>query len=514
MKNTQLQTKIKTLVEKSTSNLFERDEIVKLAFLALLGGESIFLMGPPGVAKSLVARQMKYAVKDATSFEYLMNRFSTPEEIFGPISLKKLDEDKYERKVENYLPSVEIAFLDEIWKASPSIQNTLLTIINEKIFRNGSEDINVPLQLLIAASNELPAVGEGLEALYDRFLIRKYVDNIQDKELFGKLITSERDVKNIVTDSEKISIEEIKNAKSEIESVKVDQEVIDFIIELKNKLNAQLKDSAPYVSDRRWKKIVWLLKTSAYVSGREKIESADLLLIQDLIWETMDQEKQIRRVFTSVWEDFVVQKVGFKLTDITNKISELEKRFDNAFTDTTKISQRTLKDYDGSDQIFYIFDWSSQGSEYKYFALPVEEYDDGVFRPYISSSRYSKYYYKANNNDAWRSYNYQSNYFTYDDSKSEYRYNNNLLSLRSSGERKVDKGEIEKIKIELATTSKLLSKLDDKIDAITSGLESISAPLVHSYGYEIKKLNGQLHKSLETYSKERNTLLGKIESAK
>ena len=163
-------------IETFEKDVFEKEEVTRLAFLTAIAGESIFLLGRPGVAKSLIARRLKFAFKDANSFEYLMNRFSTPDEIFGPISIKKLkDEDKYERLTDNYLPQAHVAFLDEIWKAGPSIQNALLTIINEKVYRNGEKEVPAKLQALIAASNELPEKEQGLEALWDRFLVRLMV---------------------------------------------------------------------------------------------------------------------------------------------------------------------------------------------------------------------------------------------------------------------------------------------------------------------------------------------------
>ena len=187
-----IRTRIANILKAITVQVYERENIVALSLLGALSNENIFLLGKPGVGKSLVSRRLKYAFKNARTFEYLMSRFSTPDDVFGPVSISKLkDEDCYERKVDGFLPDAEVIFLDEIWKAGPAIQNALLTVLNEKVFLNGQTELALPTKLVISASNELPAEGEGLEALWDRFLIREIVEPIKTDANFAKLLCGE-----------------------------------------------------------------------------------------------------------------------------------------------------------------------------------------------------------------------------------------------------------------------------------------------------------------------------------
>lgn len=133
----------------------------------------------------MITRRIKEAFGDgAKYFEHLMNEFTTPDEIFGTIKLKGLDKGIYEKNTDGFLPQANVAFLDEIWKSGPAILNTLLTIINEKKFHNGNKVEDAPLQILLAASNELPREKAGLEALYDRFVVRTKVDPVKDDDSF------------------------------------------------------------------------------------------------------------------------------------------------------------------------------------------------------------------------------------------------------------------------------------------------------------------------------------------
>ena len=308
--------RFKLLLQEMNRGIYEKNTEISLSLLAALAGESVILLGPPGVAKSMVARQLKTAFRDARSFEYLMSRFSTPDEIFGPVSIQKLKtSDIYERAVEGYLPTADVVFLDEIWKAGPAIQNTLLTVINEKIFRNGNREMHLPLKLLVAASNELPAKGEGLEALWDRFVIRIESRPIKLEKNFRAMLleaptdflgptdfTDSTDFSGSTDFSDlKITAEEYAEWAEKICKIGVKEEVLDAISAIRKSLRAVNVDEAAerrniYVSDRRWKNIVRLLRTSAFMQDREEVDICDLLPIYHCLWQEPEERDAIRSI--------------------------------------------------------------------------------------------------------------------------------------------------------------------------------------------------------------------------
>ena len=308
--------------------VYEKEEAIRLSLLSALAGESIFLLGPPGVAKSLVARKLKFAFRHGRSFEYLMNKFSTPDEVFGPVSIRKLkEEDKYERLTDKYLPGANVVFLDELWKAGPAIQNALLTILNEKIYRNGEQEVKVDIKGIVAASNELPHGHEGLDALWDRFLVRYVMTEIRNAGNFvGMIVSTEDAYQDNIADEHKVDEAELLEWERAMEEVTVPPEVINVIQMVKHQLDQydQTHEAEKFaIYDRRWKKIVRLLRASAFLNDRTKVDLMDCFLMVHCLWNQPEQLEIAREMVAET-----IRKHGYttalNLTALKQEIRDFE----------------------------------------------------------------------------------------------------------------------------------------------------------------------------------------------
>ena len=282
----ELTDRVRKIRDLLTTGLVERDVAVRLALLAALSGEHLLLVGPPGTAKSLVARRLRLAFADAIYFERLLTRFSVPEELFGPLSIKGLEEDRYERLTASYLPTASIAFLDEIFKANSAILNALLTLLNEREFDNGDRREKTPLTAVIGASNELPE-GEELDALFDRFLLRLHVGPVS-QDAFPELLKLRDGAEPVLPEALRLTRDDLASVQEAAGDVRVPDDVLDLLCDLRNWCVAE---EIP-VSDRRWRKVVKLLQTSALTNAREAVSVWDCWLLQHCLWsDAGDREK-------------------------------------------------------------------------------------------------------------------------------------------------------------------------------------------------------------------------------
>lgn len=336
-----LSERISKLAQALSDGVYEREDTIKLCLLAALSGESVFLLGPPGIAKSLIAKRLIQAFETNSYFEYLMTRFSTPEEVFGPLSIQELkDNGRYVRLTEGYLPTSQVVFLDEIWKAGPAILNTLLTVVNEKTFKNGSDVEPVPMRLLITASNELPTEDSGLEALYDRMLVRVFVNRIQNKQNFHSMLTVGTPQEAKIPEGLAIKDNEYYRWLAELDQLELSAATFEQLYYLKSKIEAKEQASSSktsesdlYVSDRRWKKAVKLLKASAYFNGRDAINALDLLLLQDCLWNSPQSRLIVRECLSEFATEQAYHQSALRaqIEQKQGKLSELERTITQHF---------------------------------------------------------------------------------------------------------------------------------------------------------------------------------------
>lgn len=266
----------------------ERTEEINCALLAIISGEHVLFLGPPGTAKSLLSKSVCEAI-DGCFFYYLLTRFTTPEEVFGPLSLKALQLDDFRRKTEGYLPTAHIAFLDEIFKSNSAILNSLLTILNERKFTSGNHVTDVPLLTAFGASNELPEENESLEALYDRFLFRCSVKYIEDETNFADLIFGSPDAGGI---NAMLSIPKIQSLQERASSVSIDPDVRKIVLETRRELRAKNL----ILSDRRWKKMINVMRIAAAGIGLSTVDRSMVLLLQHMAWDRPEQKEHIKNI--------------------------------------------------------------------------------------------------------------------------------------------------------------------------------------------------------------------------
>lgn len=328
----------KKLEEEMRSKLVERDEEIRSLIVAILTRENLLYIGPKGTAKSMSIKMIADALGDDVNyFEWLLTKYSTPEEVFGPIRVSKLENDIYERNTANKLPEAHFAFLDEIFKANSSILNSLLKILNEREYDNNSHPIKVPLLTCVGASNELPQ-DESLGALYDRFLLRHIVSEIQEESNFLTMLKTSDDDMKLTT---KITLDDINQAIAEIEKIEIGEEQLELLSTIRSKLI----DEGITPSSRRFKKAIKALKANAYLNGHSQVTNDDFYILKHILWESINQIQTVSKIIVSACNPYLDEAEEWidAAQEAYNELSAIDDNEEAKFRKATEVFHKLKK---------------------------------------------------------------------------------------------------------------------------------------------------------------------------
>jgi MoxR-like ATPase len=313
------------VIEPLKARFVDRDEVVDLIALAAVAGEHLFLYGPPGTAKSALIRQFALAVK-ARYFEYMLTRFSEPNEIFGPIDIVRLREGTVATVTAGMLPEAEFVFLDELFNANSAILNNLLTVLNERVYRRGAETHALPILSLFSASNHLPE-DDALKALFDRFLLRCHVDNLR-RESMPHLLAAGWELERSGTIPAVVSAADLRDLSKRVYDVDLRP-----VLELYAEVVFKVRDLGVALSDRRAVKVLKLVAASALLCGRTIASASDLWVLR-YVWDRAEQIGPLQGLVQGILEQYPNQQAAHPLAaqgnhvdgeDLARQLDALEK---------------------------------------------------------------------------------------------------------------------------------------------------------------------------------------------
>ncbi|GGA56085.1 hypothetical protein GCM10007416_31570 [Kroppenstedtia guangzhouensis] len=299
------------------AKFYEREKEVEALLIALLARQHLLLIGPAGTAKSALSAELAQIVQGTNYFQWLLTRFSTPEELFGPLSLKELEQGVYKRNTTGKMPEAHLIFLDEIFKSNSAILNSLLTLINERLYYNNGSPVQTPVMTIVGSSNEYPEEGEGLEALFDRFLLRFEVDYIGDDQNFISMLKGAGQGQTMPS----ITLDELRQFQFFADMVDIPEDVYQTLATIRR----ELRDEGIRPSDRRFRQSLGLLQAKALIEQRQTVEVKDILILSNALWETADEKEQVLQIVKANAQDRVtseLERIEAEFMEIAASVKE------------------------------------------------------------------------------------------------------------------------------------------------------------------------------------------------
>ncbi|KAB2952154.1 AAA domain-containing protein [Heliorestis acidaminivorans] len=295
-------------IQACISNRFvERQEVIHGAFIAMVARKNMLMVGPPGTAKSDLISSLAQNISGGSYFQWLLTKFTTPEEVFGPVSLRALEQDTYKRVTTGKLPEAHFAFLDECFKGSSAILNALLTLMSERLFYNNGSPTKTPLVSVFGASNEYAEDGENLAALFDRFHLRYELSYISEDDSFTAMLAQSGKGLNKPIP---LSLEELMLLQQAADQVEVPQHILDTLLKIRKSLRE--KEIVP--SDRRFVNALSILKANAVLEGRSSVDEDDLPILSHVLWDVIEQKLAVEEVLRQ-YGDPITGKLDERLAE-------------------------------------------------------------------------------------------------------------------------------------------------------------------------------------------------------